>query len=149
MGSAGRVGPPTGGQLGPRTIGATSAPPISKQPPHQGTGGPGQPVSTPLVDIVEATDEVLIIADVPGFDEEEITLRADDNTLLVAAQRTDDIDGNEEYRTVQSERPRRFERVLQLPPNSNIDEATATYDDGVCTVTIPEDDTIRRHIGFQ
>lgn len=118
------------------------------EPQSAPVGGtmPSEPVPQPLVDIVEAPDEVIVIADVPGFEEEDITIQADENSLSLVAQRSGDVDG--EYRIVQSERPPRLERVVQLPPNGDIDGASATHDNGVCTVTIPKDGTDRREIGF-
>lgn len=107
---------------------------------------PPEPVAQPLVDIMETPDEVIVIADIPGFEEEEITIQADESSLVLVAQRDDAPD--DEYRVVRSERPRRLERVLQLPPHGDIDGASATHDNGVCTVTIPKDGTDRREIGF-
>lgn len=107
---------------------------------------PSDPVPQPLVDILEAPEEVLVIADVPGFEEEDITIQADESSLSLVAERSEDVDG--EYQVIQSERPTRLERVVPLPPNGDIDGASATHDNGVCTVTIPKAGTDRREIGF-
>ncbi|QLG27851.1 Hsp20/alpha crystallin family protein [Halorarum halophilum] len=147
MDTAETSGPAASGGVGPQ--GGPTAPPSAMggpQPAPVGGGGSPAPVAQPLVDILETPDEVVILADVPGFEEEEITIQADESSLSLVAHRSNDAD--EEYRVVHSERPTRLERVVQLPPNGDIDGASATHDNGVCTVTIPKDGTDRREIGF-
>lgn len=147
MDAAGASSHAASGEIGPQ--GGPAAPPSAMggpQPAPGGGGMPPEPVAQPLVDIMETPDEVVIIADVPGFEEEEITIQADESSLVLVAQRTDDA--TDEYRVVRSERPRRLERVVQLPPNGDIDGASATQENGVCTITIPKDGTDRREIGF-
>lgn len=134
-------GQPQGGPPGP------AAPVAAPQPAApQEQGEPVEGAATPLVDVVETPDELIVIADVPGFEEEAISLQADDSTLLLVATREDG--GDDEYRVISAERPRRLERVVQLPPNGDVDGATATYDAGVCTVRIPKGGGDRREIGF-
>ncbi|QLG61416.1 Hsp20/alpha crystallin family protein [Halorarum salinum] len=111
-------------------------------------------MGSPLVDVVETGGEVHVVVDLPGFDEEEITIQADDDTLFIAAERPAAAGetggaGGEEFDVVRAERPRRLERTVRLPPNGDVDAATATYEDGVCTVTVPKAETTRRRIGFQ
>ncbi len=96
---------------------------------------------------METPDEVIIIVDVPGYEEEEITIQADDSTLVIVAERAEEETG-EEYRSVRAERPHRLEHLIQLPTTGNVDDASATHENGVCTVTIPKDGTDRREIGF-
>ena len=100
----------------------------------------------PLVDVLESPDEFVVVADLPGFEEEQITIQADDATLVLRARRDEDV--ADEYRVLGAERPRRLERVVGLPANGDIDGAVATLDDGVCTVTVPIDGPEQREIGF-
>ncbi|AGN01779.1 hsp20-type molecular chaperone [Salinarchaeum sp. Harcht-Bsk1] len=109
----------------------------------------GQPsVVVPPIDVYETADEVLIHVDTPGFEEDEIELRADEQTLLVTAVREQEP---EEGRSpLLLERPTHLERVVQIPPGADVEGAKATHDDGVCTVTIPKTESRRRRtIAFQ
>jgi HSP20 family protein len=98
--------------------------------------------------VIETPEDILVIADLPGFEKDDITIQADDSALVLTAEREAD-DNDEDHRIVSTERPRRFERVIPLPAAGNIDEAVADHENGVCTVTIPKDGTSKRLIGFQ
>ena len=107
-----------------------------------------QSVVVPAIDVYETADEILILADTPGFDEDSIELRADEQSLLITATREQTV---EEGRTpLLQERPTRLERIVQVPPGADIEGAKATHEDGVCTVTIPKNESRRRRtIAFQ
>ena len=138
--------PPTAGPVG--TVGPAPSGPVTGGPPQSlgADQSPSEPVAVPLIDVLESPDEFVVVADLPGFEEEDITVQADDTTLVLRASREDDP--GEEYQVRQAERPRRLERYVPLPPNGDVDGATATQDNGVCTVTIPVDGPEQRVIGF-
>jgi HSP20 family protein len=115
------------------------------QPPSERPSGwepgatPWQHSAIPPVDVVDNSGTIYVAVDLPGFKQEEIRLRGDEFTLLIAAERPDE---REEGRTpVVSERPKRVERTIALPAAVDIDAATASYEDGVCTVTLPKAST--------
>lgn len=105
-------------------------------------------VVVPAIDVYETADEILVLADTPGFDQDDIELQADEQSLLLTATREQEA---EEGRTpLLQERPTHLERVVQVPPGADIEGAKATHDDGVCTVRIPKNESRRRRtIAFQ
>ena len=105
-------------------------------------------VVVPAIDVYETADEIVILADTPGFDEDTIELQADEQSLLITASREQE---SEEGRTpLLQERPTHLERIVQVPPGADIEGAKATHEDGVCTVTIPKTESRRRRtIAFQ
>lgn len=108
--------------------------------------------SSPTVDIVEAADDVVVYVDLPGFEEDQIDVHADANTLYVTADRSDDPvhDADDGESALVVERPVRLERRISLPSHVDSEEATATREAGVCEVTVPKDEQERRHeIAFQ
>lgn len=98
-----------------------------------------QPSAIPPVDIVDNSVAIFVAVDLPGFKEEEIRLRGDEFTLLLSAERPDERE--EGRKIVLSERPTRVQRTVTLPAAVDIDAATASYEDGVCTVTLPKSST--------
>jgi HSP20 family protein len=85
----------------------------------------------------------------PGFDEDDIQLDADAQTLRVLAER--EIDQPEEAVMLQRERPPRFERTVQIPVRVDVDDAEASYDAGVCHISLPKSEAAERthtRIGF-
>jgi len=126
-------------------------------PQGQRQSGPesaaGQPTTaSPMVDIVESADEVVVYVDLPGFEEDQIDIHADANNLYVTADRSDDpvYDADEGESALLAERPERLERRISLPSHIDPEDATATHEDGVCRIPVPKDERERRHeVGFQ
>lgn len=134
------TGVPSQSPAGPQQV--ASQWPVQDQPRGQ--------AQIPPVDVLETPDELLVLVDMAGFDEEDIQLDIDNDVLRIAASRTLEIDDDETL--LAQERPTRYERYLQLPVEANIEEARAKQADGVCRITLPKSESARdRHhrIGFQ
>lgn len=111
------------------------------------------------VDVAEYDDEVVVMADLPGFEREEIDVTIVEGTLRIHAERERESeygsgdegapdDGgelmNRESGSPQTylHRERRHESVsrrIDLPRAVREDEASAHYRNGVLTVTLPLD----------
>ena len=110
------------------------------------------PAATPNIDVVESGDELVVLLDAPGFDEEHISVHADANNLYVTADRSEQsvADSSEGERALLQERPMRLERAIALPGHIDPEQATAEHDNGVCRISVPKEEDDRRHeIGFQ
>lgn len=149
-GSAGPQGPPQP----PASGGGESPPPqtererMGRSPAQGGQHGP----TSPMVDIVESPKELVVYVDTPGFDKDAIQIHADANTISVSADRSSEefVDEDDGERGVLLERPTKLERTISLPVQVDPEEASASYENGVCKVTIPkEEGDKRREIGFQ
>jgi len=108
------------------------------------------------VDVVETDDEVVVTADLPGFDADSIDVELHDDALTITATResehdaTADADPDVEADEPQSTgaagpRYHRHERRhgsasrrIPIPVAVEAGETTAAYDDGVLTVTLPK-----------
>ncbi|MBE43857.1 MAG: heat-shock protein Hsp20 [Thaumarchaeota archaeon] len=95
---------------------------------------------SPPVDIVEDGNELVVIADVPGFEKKDITLRINDNTLSISATREPvEHTGSSYYK----QRPLRVEKKIHLPIKIKEGEESlgkATYENGVIEIRIPISD---------
>ena len=116
-------------------------PPPVQSPPVEGTAWDeqpfeGPPAATPAVDVVDNSDEIWVFVDLPGFAEEEIDVRGDQHTIVVSADRPTEVE--EGRRVVLHERPTRIRRTIHLPAPVDLGEATASFEDGVCKVTLPK-----------
>lgn len=92
------------------------------------------------VDVVDADDEVVVRADLPGYEADDIDVTVDDGTLALRATReAATTEEGDDY--VRREREhRRMSRRLSLPAPVVEEKATASYDDGVLTVRLPKRD---------
>lgn len=104
-----------------------------------GEGGLAEPTAVP-VDVAETDDEVVVTADLPGYDPDDIDVAVDGRTLTIGATReTAEQDEGDEGRYLRRERRRqRTSRSVTLPADVAEREATADYDAGVLTVTLPK-----------
>ena len=91
----------------------------------------------PPVDMVEDSNDLLVIIDLPGFNKNDITLRINKNVLSIKANKPDN-----EYRgTVYlKQRPTKIDKRILLPFSVDDDDevtGTANYTDGIITLRIP------------
>jgi HSP20 family protein len=91
----------------------------------------------PPVDMIEDSNDLLVIIDLPGFNKNDITLRINKNVLSIKANKPDN-----EYRgTVYlKHRPTKIDKKVILPFLVDEDEeitGTANYSDGIIMLRIP------------
>ena len=115
----------------------------------QGQGYAGQQLEgrqagqapVPAVDVIENEDHLWVFVDLPGFTEEEITVRADENTLLLSADRTGELEAGR--RAILNERATHVERNIPLPLPVQTNGSRAVFENGVCKVVLPKAATDR------
>lgn len=91
---------------------------------------------TPSTDIYVDAGEIWVYVDVPGFTEDDVHVSGDETTLIVSADRIENPEDSQQV--VLQERARELHRVIPLPAPVEISEAIATYEQGVCKVTLPK-----------
>jgi len=99
----------------------------------------GVAAGTVPVDVVDDGDSFVVRADLPGYDSDDIDVElAEGRTLTISADHTEEselTDGN----FVQRERRKQsLSRTVSLPEPVTESETTASYEDGVLTVTLPK-----------
>ncbi|MEM2760013.1 MAG: archaeal heat shock protein Hsp14 [Nitrososphaerales archaeon] len=92
---------------------------------------------SPPVDIVEDGNELLIVADLAGFDKKNITLKINDSTLSITAAREPIEHAGTSY---WQQRPLKIEKKIHLPMKIKEGEEAlgkAKYANGVLEIRIP------------
>lgn len=90
------------------------------------------------VDIVEEDSEVVVMADLPGIDKENVAVKSQDNKLMIiAGQKKEKHEEGENY--FRHERRRgKLQRTITLPENAESDKAEAEMEDGVLEINLPK-----------
>lgn len=90
----------------------------------------------PPIDIQLENDNLVVTADLPGFDKKDIKLRINGNILSINATRETDHDGT----VIWHQRPHVIDKKIRLPVGVNEGEdleGSAKYHNGVLTLKIP------------
>lgn len=89
----------------------------------------------PAVDFADKETHYELNVDLPGMRKEDVHVEAHDGRLRISGERkTERKDGDYTER-----RWGRFERVLTLPDDINIDQIDAKYENGVLSLALPKD----------
>ncbi len=113
---------------------------------------PVQPVEaasgnwTPLVDILEGEQSIILEADLPGLKPGDFKLAVENNVLTLSGerQREKSVKPGKEERYQRVERQYgRFTRTFTLPTTVDIEKATAEFRHGVLRVTLPRREELR------
>ncbi len=92
----------------------------------------------PRVDIYEKDNKLVIEAEIPGAKKEDVEVKIKDNSVVIRGE----VKKEEEEKEKTYYRSERFhgvfERVIPLPVEVKVEEAKATFENGVLKVEIPK-----------
>jgi HSP20 family protein len=92
----------------------------------------------PAMDLVETDDHLVLKADLPGLDKDDVDIEIKDGVLTVSGERrTAHEDSSNGYHRVERAYGR-FSRSLSLPQGIDADQVQAEFDKGVLEVRIPK-----------
>jgi HSP20 family protein len=92
----------------------------------------------PAMDLVETDDHLVLRADLPGLDKEDVEIEVKDGVLTISGERrTEHEDSADGYHRVERAYGR-FSRSLSLPQGIDADQVEADFDKGVLEVRIPK-----------
>ena len=105
------------------------------------------------VDLREEDDSFVAVIDLPGFEKEDIDLAVAENVLTVEASRAESAEADDEHYLHRERRSEGVRRSIRLPAAVRADDASATYNNGVLSVTLPklivDDDEDAHHIDVE
>ena len=90
------------------------------------------------VDLTDEGDAVVVTADLPGYEKEDIRLSVSDGLLTVRAERAASTERDDETYVHRERRAQSAHRTVPIPVDVDEDAASATYRNGVLTVTLPK-----------
>ena len=98
---------------------------------------------SPALDLYQSNDNVIAVVELPGMRKEEIEISLHDGTLTVSGERKRKSSSNGE----KAERTERytgtFRRSIAVPTRVDANKVSATYRDGILTVTLPKAEEVK------
>ena len=92
----------------------------------------------PAVDIYETENEIVLTAEVPGIDENDIEIKIEDNTLTLRGERKFTKETKEENYHRLERSYGAFYRAFTLPNSVDADSIKAENENGILRVTMPK-----------
>jgi HSP20 family protein len=91
----------------------------------------------PAIEAFERDGKLVIRAEVPGMTKDRINIEIDDNVLVLSGERVQERD-EKQGNVYRSERGYGgFYRAIVLPEGAEVDQADATFSNGVLEITMP------------
>jgi HSP20 family protein len=106
--------------------------------PERWLGGDAMEITTPAVDLYEEKDEIVVKAELPGMDKENIEVNLSDHHLTIKGEKKKEEEVKEEnyYRSERSYGA--FLRTLELPAEVHADKVKAAFKNGILEVRLPK-----------
>ncbi len=92
----------------------------------------------PVVDVYDNDDNIVIKAELPGVDKENIDIDVTGRFLTLKGERSVENEVKEEKYHRKERAYGKFERVFTLPAEVDSEKIEADYKDGVLTINIPK-----------
>ncbi len=93
----------------------------------------------PAVDVSEKDGVVTVRAELPGIEAKDVEITVENDALLLRGEKKfEDEQKKDDYHRIERAYGS-FSRVIPLPGKVKEDEATARFDKGVLTITLPRD----------
>jgi HSP20 family protein len=94
----------------------------------------------PFVDVYENTDELLIVADVPGATQDGVSIHFDKGELSIEAKRSEVPSGSP---LLSEHRPCDYFRAFSVPQGIDASKIDAQLRAGVLRVRLPKSDAVK------
>ena len=92
----------------------------------------------PLVDVFEEKDDIVVKAEVPGIDKDNIEVTLSDSTLTIKGEKKKQEEVKEENYYRSERHYGSFVRAVELPKEVHADKVKASFKNGILEVRMPK-----------
>jgi len=109
-----------------------------------GWGGQAPAVWSPAIEVSEQDGQFTVCAELPGLNKEDVKVELTQDGLTISGERKRTREERREgiYRSERSYGS--FFRTIPIPDEAQVDQAKATFADGILTVAVPVPESKRR-----
>ena len=98
---------------------------------------------SPSVDISETKDEIVVKAEVPGMNKDDIKITLQDNVLTLKGERKQEKEEKDTNFYRMERYYGSFARSFSLPTVVQADKIKASYKDGILNITLPKTEEVK------
>jgi len=104
----------------------------------------GMEPTSPTVDFYEEKDDIVVKAELPGIDKNNVEVNLTDHTLTIKGEKKKEEEVKEKnyYRSERSYGS--FVRTLELPTDVHADKVKATFKNGILEVRLPKTEEAKK-----
>ena len=95
------------------------------------------------IDMYQTNDEVVVKAVVPGFRPDQVQISITGDVLTIRGELTQEEEKKDKAWHLREQRLGSFERSVELPVSVTSDKATAEFENGVLTITLPKAEEVK------
>jgi HSP20 family protein len=106
--------------------------------------GLGRGLGWPQVELAETDKEIRVTAELAGIDEKDVDIQVEDGLLTIRGEKKAEVEDKERGYSERSYG--RFERRIGLPRGIERDKASASFRNGVLTVTLPRSEAANENV---
>lgn len=107
-------------------------------------GGSDRGFAWPHVELGETDKEIRVTAELPGLDAKDVDITVEDGVLTLRGEKRAEVEDNDRGYSERSYG--HFERRIALPPAIDRDTATAIFENGVLTITLPKTEAANENV---
>lgn len=100
----------------------------------------------PAVNIVEDDQKFNLELSVPGFKKEDFKINLENNVITISGEISENNVKEEKNYTRREFTHQNFSRSFNLPENTNINEITASYENGILNIVIPKINVVKNNV---
>jgi HSP20 family protein len=99
--------------------------------------------SAPAIDMYQTDDEVVVKAAIPGFKADEVQINVTGDMLTLRGEMKQEEEQKDKAWHMREQRWGSFERSVTLPTDVKADKASAEFENGILTVTLPKAEEVK------
>ncbi len=100
-------------------------------------------LSTPAIDMYQTDDEVVVKAAIPGFNADEVQINVTGDVLTLRGEMKHEEEKKDKAWHIHEQRWGSVERSITLPTDVKADKASADFENGILTVTLPKAEEVK------
>jgi len=97
----------------------------------------------PAIDLYQTEDKVVVKAGLPGLKPEDVQVTVTANTLSLRGEFKEEKEEKDATYHLREQHYGSFERSVTLPTDVETDKATADFENGILTITLPKSEAVK------